>query len=206
MWNPVFYTRHRQKWSPRMWKGHFYTRQMNPVCKTPCFTHGTGKNEVPVCKKATFAHGKWIPYVKWQVLHTANESRMQNPVFYTRHRQKWSCEPFNLLRVIPPSIAIGHRSASGAIFDAQWNDIKLRREEIRSSRERLYLHRHRGIRVRDDSPFCFGITESCFRTSVRQRSSKLFIVFFFGSNNAGRIVLGTGTLVIDNIHIMQITT
>ena len=27
---------------------------------------------------------KWIPYVKWPVLHTANESRMQNPVFCTR--------------------------------------------------------------------------------------------------------------------------
>ena len=34
----------------------------------------------------------------------------------------------------------------------------------------------------------------------------LFIVFFFGSNSAGRIVHGTGTLVIDNIHIMQIIT
>ena len=57
---------------------------MNPVCKTPCFTHGTGKNEVPVCEKAGFTHGKWNSYVKRPVLHTANESRMQNPVFYTR--------------------------------------------------------------------------------------------------------------------------
>ena len=92
-----------------------------------------------MCKKADFTHGKWIPYAKPRVLltvlnklafscvktlllHTANESRVWNPVFYTRHWKKWSCDSFHLLRAIPPSVAIGHRSASGAIFDAQWND------------------------------------------------------------------------------------
>ena len=110
-----------KKWR-RMQKGRFYSRQVNLVSKTPCFTHGPDQNSVPVCKNPTFTHGKLAPCVKRPLLLTASESRVWNPVFYTRPWQKWSCDSFHLLRAIPPSVAIGHRSASGAIFDAQWND------------------------------------------------------------------------------------
>ena len=48
----------------------FYTRQMNPVCKTPCFTHGPDQNSVPVCKNPTFTHGKLAPCVKRPILLT----------------------------------------------------------------------------------------------------------------------------------------
>ena len=66
----------------------FYTRQVNPVCKIRCFTHDPAKIGVPVCKNPTFTHGKLAPCVKRPLLLTANESRMQNPVFYTRHWKK----------------------------------------------------------------------------------------------------------------------
>ena len=84
MQNPVFYARHRQRWSPRMQIGLFYTRQMNLVCKTPCFTHGP---IIPCVKSQhllTTLAKMASPYANRPVLHTANESRMQNPVFYSR--------------------------------------------------------------------------------------------------------------------------
>ena len=62
----------------------FYSRQMNPVCETPCFTHGPDQNSVPVCKNPTFTHGKLAPCVKRPILLTASKSCMQNPVFYSR--------------------------------------------------------------------------------------------------------------------------
>ena len=91
---------------------------MNLVCKTPCFTHDPGKNgvaihstscepfhraspsatEVPLepystlngMTKSHFPHEKMkSSYVKWPVLHTARQSRMQNPVFYSRPSQNW---------------------------------------------------------------------------------------------------------------------
>ena len=94
---------------------------MNLVCEIPCFTHDTGKNEVAIqsssCEpfhraspsatevplepystlngmtKSHFPHEKMkSSYVKWPVLHTARQSRMQNPVFYSRPSQNWcSC-------------------------------------------------------------------------------------------------------------------
>ena len=83
------------------------------MCEIPCFTHDTGKNEVAIhstyCEpfhraspsatevplepystlngmtKSHFPHEKMkSPYVKWPVLHTANESRVRNTVFYSR--------------------------------------------------------------------------------------------------------------------------
>ena len=84
MQNPNIYSRPWPKWRSRMQKGRFYSRQVNLVSKTPCFTHGPDQNSVPVCKYPTFTHGKLAPCVKRPILLTANESRMQNPVFYSR--------------------------------------------------------------------------------------------------------------------------
>ena len=57
---------------------------MNLVCKTPCFTHGP---IIPCVKSQhllTTLAKMAFPYANRPFLHTANESRMQNPVFYSR--------------------------------------------------------------------------------------------------------------------------
>ena len=62
----------------------FYTRPDNPVCKNPTFTHGP---IIPCVKSQhllTTLAKMASPYANRPVLHTANESRKQNPVFYTR--------------------------------------------------------------------------------------------------------------------------
>ena len=57
---------------------------MNPVCEMAGFTHGKCIPYVKPRVLHTAPANMKSPYVKWPVLHTANESRMQNPVFYTR--------------------------------------------------------------------------------------------------------------------------
>ena len=72
----------------------FYSRQMNPVCETPCFTHGPDQNSVPVCKNPTFTHGKLAPCVKRPILLTGWYNWFQLTQFCPRNRgflwPKWS--------------------------------------------------------------------------------------------------------------------
>ena len=81
--NPTFLMK---KWSPRMWNGLFYSRQVNPVCKTPCFTHCPDQIGVPVCKNPTFTHSKLAPCVKRPILLTGWYNWFQLTRFYPQNR------------------------------------------------------------------------------------------------------------------------
>lgn len=56
----------------------------------------------------------------------------------------------------------------------------------------LYLHRHRGIRVRDDNPFCFGSFEPL------QFSHRFAVVFLFSQCGDAVLYLVAGFLYADS--------